>query len=407
MDLFVIFIMNLLSSVGLYLLCTALVNLPQLPIWRNVMPSLVRHRCLPIAFAGMLAVVSLQCFAAAPKPLPALNIDIQQTSVSGISSGGFMSVQFQIAHSAIVKGAGIVAGGPYNCAQDNVLTATTQCSCTGAPLLLCEVTPTSTKVAALVSATRDRYHASLIDDPANLTQQRILTIAGGKDPLVPLPVARQLADYYAQLGVPASQFSAVTLDKAGHTMPTQAYGNACSVTDEPYLGKCQFDSAKAILSWIYGPLQAPTVTKAKGKFIRFDQKPYIPADGALSFLWKSGLDSSGWLYVPDSCAKGAACRLHIALHGCKQGQSYLPLKTPPGGGLYYGTTFVKNAGYDRWADNNNIVVVFPQAVSIPGVNPNACWDWWGYTDAHYADQQGVQIRALRAMAGQLSSGMAH
>ena len=34
-------------------------------------------------------------------------------TVSGISAGGFMAVQTQIAFSKSVKGSGIVAGGPY------------------------------------------------------------------------------------------------------------------------------------------------------------------------------------------------------------------------------------------------------------------------------------------------------
>ena len=38
--------------------------------------------------------------------LPALNIDIQETSVSGLSSGGFFAVQMQVAYSSILKGAG-------------------------------------------------------------------------------------------------------------------------------------------------------------------------------------------------------------------------------------------------------------------------------------------------------------
>jgi len=118
------------------------------------------------------------------------------------------------------------------------------------------------------------------------------------------------------------------------------------------------------------------------------------------FSWQTGLDSSGWLYVPNSCTKGEPCRLHIALHGCKQGQSYLPLKPPPGGG----TTFVKNTGYERWADNNHLVILYPQAVSIPLLNPNGCWDWWGYSGADYATKNGVQIQALKAMVDQLGSG---
>ena len=50
-------------------------------------------------------------------PLPALGAELGATSVSGLSAGAFMASQFQIAHSRIVIGAGIVAGGPYGCAE--------------------------------------------------------------------------------------------------------------------------------------------------------------------------------------------------------------------------------------------------------------------------------------------------
>ena len=63
--------------------------------------------------------------------LPSFNIDINETSVSGLSSGGYMAVQFHVAYSSLVKGAGIIAGGPYFCAQDSQDTATNVCSCTG------------------------------------------------------------------------------------------------------------------------------------------------------------------------------------------------------------------------------------------------------------------------------------
>ena len=356
-----------------------------------------------------LLIVSFGAFAAPPQALPALNIDINETSVSGISSGGFMAVQLQVAHASIIKGAGVIAAGPYYCAQNSAVTATTECSCTGEPLLACNVTANSAAVPTLAAITRSFFARGLIDDPANIARQRAITISGGKDALVPAQVTAQLHDYYGAVGLPPENVSAVSLANAGHTMPTVAYGGACSATDAPYIGKCRFDSAKAILTWIYnaGALKVRTSGKPKGRYIEFDQARYVTNGGAFSFLWGSGLDRTGWVYVPDSCARGEPCRLHVALHGCKQGQSYLPLQPPPGGGLYYGTTFVKNTGYDRWADNNRLVVLFPQAVSIPWKNPNGCWDWWGYTDAHYADRQGVQIRAIRAMIEQLAAGATH
>lgn len=360
--------------------------------------------------SGLLAlatVLSTPAAASPPGPLPALNIDIRETSVSGISSGGFMSAQLQVAHSSIIKGAGIVAGGPYYCAQNDVITATTLCSCTGEPMLGCKVTEHSAAVQALVTATQGFFAKGLIDDPANIARQRVATVVGGEDRLVPTPIARQLHDYYGAFGLPPDSLKAIALDGAGHTMPTIDFGAACATTDEPYIGKCDFDAAGAILGWIYPDAvpPAPAGTPAAGRFVEFDQSGYVPKGGLFDFLWGSGMDKTGWVYVPQVCEAGERCRLHIALHGCKQGQSYLPLKRPPGGGLYNGTTFVKNTGYDRWADANRLVVLFPQAVSIPWRNPNGCWDWWGYTDEHYATRNGVQIRALRAMIDRLGAGL--
>ena len=51
------------------------------------------------------------------QPLPVLNIDRNRVSVSGISSGGFMAHQFHVAHGDHLAGAGIIAGGPYECAM--------------------------------------------------------------------------------------------------------------------------------------------------------------------------------------------------------------------------------------------------------------------------------------------------
>lgn len=352
----------------------------------------------------ILASIVIPCLltpACAAPPLPALNIDVRQTSISGISSGGFMAAQFQVAHASTVVGAGIIAGGPYFCAQNNVLNAVTRCSCTGEPTVPCAVSAQSTDLPTLLAATQKLAAQGKIDPPEEIARQKVLTLSGGKDTLVPPAIAGQLGDFYLALGLPVDHLSAIALPNAAHTMPTMNYGSACELQDEPYIGKCGFDSARNILKWIYGPLKPASRGQRKGRFIQYDQHAYLPPDS--SAPWKTGLDSTGWLYVPNSCARGEACRLHIALHGCKQGQNFLPLHPPPGGGLYNGTTFVRNTGYDRWADNNHLVILYPQAVSIPWANPNGCWDWWGYTGADYATKDGVQIRALKAMADRLEA----
>ena len=47
--------------------------------------------------------------------------------------------------------------------------------------------------------------------------------------------------------------------------------------------------------------------------------------------------------------------------------------------------FVRQAGYNEVAELNNIVILYPQAIStVLPLNPQGCWDWWGYT-AFYSE----------------------
>ena len=64
----------------------------------------------------------------APEALPFLGASPSTVTVSGMSSGGFMTNQIQVIYSDLFKGAGIVAGGPFDCAQDKLLVgANTNC----------------------------------------------------------------------------------------------------------------------------------------------------------------------------------------------------------------------------------------------------------------------------------------
>ena len=51
-----------------------------------------------------------------PAKLPTLGAAPARISTSGLSSGGFMALQYAVAFSASTMGVGVVAGGPYNCA---------------------------------------------------------------------------------------------------------------------------------------------------------------------------------------------------------------------------------------------------------------------------------------------------
>jgi poly(3-hydroxybutyrate) depolymerase len=62
--------------------------------------------------------------------------------------------------------------------------------------------------------------------------------------------------------------------------------------------------------------------------------------------------------------------------------------------------FIRDAGYNRWAANNNIIVLYPQTKASTA-NPNGCWDFWGYSGLSYYTRNGPQMRAIKAMVDRL------
>src|SRR5476651_1585051 len=73
-------------------------------------------RRIAIAF-GWAVLVAPPARADEPVALSGYNADISESSISGISSGAFMAVQFGTAWSSVIKGVGVVAGGPFWCAK--------------------------------------------------------------------------------------------------------------------------------------------------------------------------------------------------------------------------------------------------------------------------------------------------
>jgi poly(3-hydroxybutyrate) depolymerase len=104
------------------------------------------------------------------------------------------------------------------------------------------------------------------------------------------------------------------------------------------------------------------------------------------------LSPKGYVYVPKACAEGKSCALHIAFHGCQQNADAV------------GEAFVRDAGYNRWADAYGVVVLYPQArATMAPLNPKGCWDWWGYGGENYDTRDGIQMRSVAAMAAALGA----
>ena len=60
-----------------------------------------------------------------PGALPALRISADH--VVGISSGGYMATQLQVAHSSRFAGAGVYSAGSYYCAEGSLAVALADC----------------------------------------------------------------------------------------------------------------------------------------------------------------------------------------------------------------------------------------------------------------------------------------
>lgn len=326
--------------------------------------------------------------AAHAVPLPAFRIDLTQTTVSGLSSGAFMAVQFGVAHSSIVKGVGAIAGGPYYCAQADVDIATSKCSCTGLFQFNCEVGPGQTALPTLIQDTDANARAKKIDPVERLAGQRIWLFSGTKDHVVPPQVMKDLQTYYRHYTKDENiKFRGDV--PAEHAFPTEDYGNKeCGEYNPPFINKCGLDAAGEMLAWMYANLQ-PRAPVQAGRLIEFDQSEFAPARHPV----EHGLAPTGFVYVPPACEAntGNTCRLHIAFHGCKQNVASV------------GDAFIRHAGYNRWADTNKLIILYPQTQATSG-NPNACWDWFDFDndDPGYATKSGREISAVKAMADRIA-----
>lgn len=323
-----------------------------------------------------LALFSSSAFGAVIA-LPKYNVSVNEVSVSGFSSGAHMAAQMHFAYSKTIrKGAGVIAGGPVYCSQGNAAIATGPCMLDTA----------SRNLPYLISVVNTWSGNGYIDATSNMAASKVYLFSGTLDSTVKQPVMNDLKTMYANY-LPAANISYKNNLAAEHAIVTDFFGNGCSVNGQPYVNNCNFDTAGEILKWLYGPLNAKNVGTLGGSFINFDQAAFWGNYNPNTH----GMASSGYAYVPAACASGQSCRLHVAFHGCLQNVATV------------GAAHYQNAGYNRWADTNKIIVLYPQATSTAN-NPGGCWDWWGYDDVNFPAKSGGQMVAIKTMIDKIVSG---
>lgn len=353
-------------------------------------------------------------------PLPRLNIDLSQTTVSGISSGAYMAGQMQLAHGDIIVGAALIAGGPFGCAESafsglvpgggqvffNASRAISGCMLGGLQMW---GVPNPARLARRAA---DLAKTGRIAALSHTARDRIYLFAGQRDRMVRPAIVRAAGAFYRAIGVPSDNIALVDNVEAGHAFITMDSGHTCATTKAPFVVDCDYDQAGSLLTHLYDGLVAPTASEAgseatsesgseagAGQWLVFDQG--FATDG----LKRASMAGKGVVYIPPGCAQGGAagrgalgrqttgqraCRVHVAYHGCGQNRTMA------------GDAFVRQTGFSRWADANDIVVLFPQ-VAASALNTKGCWDWWGYTGADYLTNDAPQIvavyRMLLALAG--------
>ncbi|GJE42278.1 PHB depolymerase family esterase [Methylobacterium soli] len=351
-------------------------------------------------------------------------------SISGLSSGAAMAVQYAVAHSGSVTGVGSVAGPLWGCAEGSLSRAVNACLCGRGPL------------PATLDAARRLAADGAIDAPAAGLPRRLRRAYLFQSPADETVAAASgaanaafLADFIGHPPEIDRGNARDGSDRAGHGIIAPGPGtDACTVDgrETNFIRSCGAeDNAGRMFHALFGEGSGDAPGRRidaipESEIWSFDQRGLIDAarverpsiaDDSLNVFWipttsprRRNLDMAdrGYLYVPPSCrSAGSACRVHVALHGCRQDAR----------------TFALRAGYNNWAEAYRTIVVYPAIApgqSLPGAvceapplseavdaawfepNPNGCWDWWGYLDTasrrgRYLTRAAPQMRVLDAI----------
>ncbi len=286
-------------------------------------------------------------------------------SVSGISSGAYMASQMHVAYSSTIQAAGIFAAGPYGCAGGSLLSALYECM---------QSSGRGPNGNSLFQKAIHLDNLKKIDPLVNLQSSKVFLVSGRLDETVEPVIVKENLEFYQSANLPDDAMKTRFDLNLGHAYPTVAFGNECETTSAaPWMSACAQDISAQMMEHFIGPLKFKKNT-VKKSFYKVAQAQ-APSLGEYAIA-----------YIPKACLQGKACHLHMSLHGCRQNISEV------------GDAFFRHTGLNELAENNEFIVLYPQAIQAPWLgNPKGCWDWWGYTGQDYALKSGPQMRALKKL----------
>ena len=366
--------------------------------------------------------------------------DKDSVTISGVSSGAAMAVQYAVANSASIAGVGTIAGPAWGCAGGKFSTALDGCMCGrqavdsrfsdavkmahgGALEMFDAMDPHTGKPKALL-------RSYVFHSPADIT---VVKESGQTS-------SRFLRDFTGQSPKEDRGNKSDHSNQAGHGILSPYGTDSCPVNgkETSYVRNCRkHDNAGRLFRELYGKV-SPEKSRMKmpGTIFEvweFNQQALIdemrkdprtnpivasdmyPPPQHSEQRKNFDLAGTGYLYVPSACRSGQRqCRVHIALHGCKQDPR----------------TFAVQAGYNYWAEKYDVIVVYPAVqayrpkdldesqicriskqwtpdewkifdASWAEANYNGCWDWWGYLDLGDENLEGTKTRYLTKQGPQM------
>ena len=237
--------------------------------------AFIREARRLIIGAAFLISLSSQSLA---QGLPPLAVNLEQTTVSGLSSGAYMAGQFQVAYSRKVVGAALVAGGPYGCARTpggdlnpywpavlalNLTRALNKCMEDG---WFFSSVPDA---GDLFDYTKNVAASDKIDPVDALKDDKVYLFSSSRDDTVERGVVEEAYAFYIAAGLPETNVVFVKSDDAAHAFVTEDQGLTCGETGPPFINDCDYDQAGAILEALLGPLNPPAAP-ATENFLRFE-----------------------------------------------------------------------------------------------------------------------------------------
>lgn len=382
-------------------------------------------------------------------------------TISGISSGGAMAAQMGVIYSEHFSGVATVAGTFYFCAgrdlatkmqasetlesfnlslfkmrvnPDNLFSLDPKSKFDLDPanpmytaLSICMKNPAQAKLPFEVMQEFEKEN--LISPLANIQNQKILVYHGLDDLVVNPVMANKLSEFYLQNGVSVQNLVQITR-AGGHNYPTDKLGlNSCISERTPYVSSCEFNLSEKVLTHLTG---INNLKRAEVKVATELLK--VVSQDRTGLTRPRSLAAYGYLASGEKCLKNPeSCHLHVALHGCEMSDAfdanfdtrfvrgaragYFQMRTKKDSFLFSplpyieqkkagmaGLKFAQSSGYIDYVEANDIMVLFPQTditeLNYP-LNPKGCWDWYGWTDANYATNNGAEPKWLMAWIQEL------